>query len=191
MSETIQNQRKSVRVPCNDVVLALDFSLRNTGYALIENANNKAKILGYGVIETEATKDDVAEMLQIRFIFNQVSELIDRHNVDVIVIECPHFARDFKSAVTVGVCLSLIAYLKVQFDNCIPVFQFKGKDVRNWLKSCTNRKTITKQNSIDFCGLIKGHVEFSFAANTDGLEHCADAVCAFYYAIRYKYIIWN
>ena len=65
-------------------ILALDLSLKCSGYSILETNNNEIKIITSGVIET-SSKETTGERL--RKIENLLECLLSTHNIDVVVRE--------------------------------------------------------------------------------------------------------
>lgn len=80
-------------------VLGIDPSVRATGYAVIEFSDNQYTVLRYGVIKPSRRKDFHHKINDIR---NRIEEIILNFKPEDIAIENPFYARNIKTAITLG-----------------------------------------------------------------------------------------
>jgi crossover junction endodeoxyribonuclease RuvC len=80
-------------------VLGIDPGIATTGYGIIEEENNKLKVIDYGCIITEKNK-----LFQDRLkeIYHGFISIIRKYRPDVIAIEEIFFAKNVKTAISVG-----------------------------------------------------------------------------------------
>jgi crossover junction endodeoxyribonuclease RuvC len=80
------------------ITLGIDPGTARLGYGVIENADDPI-LIDYGVFETAATADMPSRLSGL---FNAVTDLISRHQPDVLAVEQLFFARNVTTAISVG-----------------------------------------------------------------------------------------
>lgn len=80
-------------------VLAIDPSLRSTGYAIIEKAGTKMAALEYGTIKNAANLLQTGCLVAIH---ERVRELIEKHQPDCAAFESVIFVQSMKTAIILG-----------------------------------------------------------------------------------------
>lgn len=80
-------------------ILAVDPGLARTGYALLRVNQSIETLLDCGCLETSQGRRISERLLQI---YNKISDLINRYQPDIIVIEQLFFNRNVKTAIAVG-----------------------------------------------------------------------------------------
>lgn len=82
-------------------ILAVDPSLRGTGYAVVESnvAQTKAQCLEYGVLRLDAKLSVPACLLSI---FENLTEVIDRQKPAVFAIESTIYVQSYQTAIILG-----------------------------------------------------------------------------------------
>lgn len=80
-------------------VLGLDPSLRATGFGLVEFDGSFFRIVEFGVIRPSPRLPFHHRINEIR---NRIEELIIKHEPDEIAIENPFYAKNIKTAMTLG-----------------------------------------------------------------------------------------
>ena len=80
-------------------VLGLDPSLKSTGYGVIELVENRYAVLAYGTIKPRGSDDLPVKLLGIK---SAIEELIARHEPEEVAVENPFYARNIKTALTLG-----------------------------------------------------------------------------------------
>ncbi len=80
-------------------VLGIDPGLARTGWGVIEAKGQDFTAIDYGCITTNKKEDLPARLL---FIFENLNSLVDKHSPDLIGIEQLFFAKNVKTAITVG-----------------------------------------------------------------------------------------
>ena len=81
------------------IVLGIDPGTAIMGYGVIDYQNSKHKPLAYGVLRT--SKDDAAEY-RLERLFYGVSELLEKHQPDIMAVEELFFNQNVTTAITVG-----------------------------------------------------------------------------------------
>jgi len=80
-------------------VLAIDPSLRSTGYAVIQRTGNKMSALEYGTIKNAANLLQTGCLVAIH---ERVRELIEKHQPDCAAFEAVIFVQSMKTAIILG-----------------------------------------------------------------------------------------
>jgi len=80
-------------------VLAVDPSLRSTGFALLEKVNGKVRSIDYGLIRNRPEVPVSSCLVAVR---DRLAELIQRHEPDCAAIESTIFVQSYKTAITLG-----------------------------------------------------------------------------------------
>jgi crossover junction endodeoxyribonuclease RuvC len=80
-------------------VLAIDPSLRSTGFAIIEKVGNKMIALEYGTIKNAANLLQTGCLVAIH---DRVRELIEKHQPDCAAFESVIFVQSMKTAIVLG-----------------------------------------------------------------------------------------
>lgn len=81
------------------IILGIDPGVAATGYAFIDEKNNKLTVIDYGVIKT-AAKTEFS--LRLKFIHQDLNTLIKKFKPDAIAVEQLFFAKNAKTAMMVG-----------------------------------------------------------------------------------------
>jgi len=85
--------RESIRI------LGIDTSLRSTGVGIIEAVGSEMRAIAYGRIYN---KPKVPHSLCLKHIFEQLTDLIEKHHPDMAAIEGAFFAKNAKTAMILG-----------------------------------------------------------------------------------------
>jgi len=106
-------------------VLGIDPSLKSTGYGIIEFMNNGYSILAYGCI-----KPPVKSPLhhRINAIRHRLEELMVSHAVDEVSVENPFYAKNVKTAITLGQVRG--AVLIAVADCECPLFEYSALEIK-------------------------------------------------------------
>ncbi|MFQ6070293.1 MAG: crossover junction endodeoxyribonuclease RuvC [Candidatus Aminicenantales bacterium] len=80
-------------------VLGIDPSIKSTGYGIIDFSDNNYTVISHGVIRPSRR---LAFHLRIFAIKNQIEQIIDTFSPDEVAIENPFYARNIKTAITLG-----------------------------------------------------------------------------------------
>ena len=81
------------------IILGVDPGTVAMGFGLLENRNDKATLIRYGVILTKP-RSPIGERLS--FLYKELEEIINSSKPDVVAVEQPFMAKNFKSALAVG-----------------------------------------------------------------------------------------
>ena len=92
-------------------VLALDPSLRNTGYVIATVTKDTVTYTSCGVITTEPKKQNIGSLIaDATHLYTEVSSLLSQ--ADIVCSEASFFAKDAKAAVVKGVIVGLLTIVK-------------------------------------------------------------------------------
>lgn len=80
-------------------ILGIDPGTATTGFGIVTKENGKLTAVDYGVVSTSKELDMSNRLL---IIFQDIEELIAKHQPDVVAIEQLFFARNVTTAITVG-----------------------------------------------------------------------------------------
>jgi crossover junction endodeoxyribonuclease RuvC len=110
-------------------ILGIDPGTATTGFGVIETQeSDKYTLIDYGLVET--SKDSPhGERLDI--IFNSISQLISKHNPEVVAIERLFFATNALTAIAVGQAIGVIK-LAIHKQG-LQVFDYTPMQVKNMI----------------------------------------------------------
>lgn len=80
-------------------ILAIDPSLRGTGYAILQKTGNKVSCCTYGVIKNP---DKLLLSGCLVAIHKKLAEVIDEHRPECVAIEGVIFVQNYRTAITLG-----------------------------------------------------------------------------------------
>src|SRR5436190_6143378 len=100
-------------------VLAIDASLRNTGVAIIDVADSKARALYFGVIHNPNTLRSSSCLVAIR---DQLAQLIHEHEPDCCALESVIYVQSHKTAILLGAARG--AAILAAAEKGLPVFEY-------------------------------------------------------------------
>jgi len=106
-------------------VLGLDPSLKATGFGLVEQVAQEVAVIDYGVIKTSPRQSLQDKINHIRL---AVEELISRHCPDEVAIENPFYARNIRTALTLGQVRG--AVLVAVASQKIPLFEYSPREIK-------------------------------------------------------------
>lgn len=81
------------------IILGIDPGIAIVGYGVIECIGNRLKVLDYGTILTESNQFFPD---RIKKIYDNLLEIIDRHNPEDLAVEELFFNKNVKTAIKVG-----------------------------------------------------------------------------------------
>lgn len=81
------------------IILGIDPGTGRTGYGVVEEKDKNIKMVASGCIETRADNDDAARLVKL---YNRLNELFDKYKPDYVALESLFFAKNIKTAMTVG-----------------------------------------------------------------------------------------
>jgi crossover junction endodeoxyribonuclease RuvC len=106
-------------------VLAIDASLRNTGVAIIDANNGKARALYFGTIHNAGTLRSSSCLVAIR---DRLSELIREHSPDCCALESVIYVQSYKTAIVLGAARG--AAILAAAENGLPIFEYAPKRIK-------------------------------------------------------------
>ena len=106
-------------------VLAIDPSLRSTGFAMLEKVNGKVRSLEYGIIRNKADLPASGCLVAIR---DRLAELIQRHEPDSAAIESTIFVQSYKTAITLGAVRG--AAIVALAERGVPIYEYAPRRVK-------------------------------------------------------------
>ncbi|HEK86146.1 MAG: crossover junction endodeoxyribonuclease RuvC [Candidatus Saccharicenans sp.] len=80
-------------------VLGIDPSLQSTGFGIVENRGNGLQAIAYGIIKPKRQADFPQRLNEIRI---ELEKLIDNFVPEEVSIENPFFARNVRTAISLG-----------------------------------------------------------------------------------------
>jgi len=106
-------------------VLGIDPSSQATGFGLIEGEGETTRAVAYGVIKPERTLSLAGKLNNIRL---RVESLIRDHNPEEVVVENPFFARNVRTAITLGQVRGAVL---VAVASCgRPLFEYSALEIK-------------------------------------------------------------
>ena len=139
-------------------ILALDPSLRGTGFAILETAGPKVRALAYGTIKNRA---DLLPSGCLVAIHERISDLIREHTPECAAVEAVIFVQSYRTAITLGAARG--AALLAAAGRGLPIYEYAPRRV--------------KQSVVGQGGAQKGQVAFMVRALL-GLTETPDADAA-------------
>ena len=106
-------------------VLAIDPSLRSTGYALLEKVNGKVRSLEYGIIRNRPEVPASTCLVAIR---DRLAELIQLHQPDSAAIESTIYVQSYKTAITLGAVRG--AAIVAMAERGLPIYEYAPRRVK-------------------------------------------------------------
>lgn len=106
-------------------VLAIDPSLRSTGYAVLEKLNGKVRSLEYGLIRN---RPEIASSSCLVAIRDRLAELVQRYKPDSAAIESTIYVQSFKTAITLGAVRG--AAIVALAERGIPIYEYAPRRVK-------------------------------------------------------------
>ena len=106
-------------------VIAIDPSLRGTGFAVLEKTGGKARALEWGRIGNAQSLTPSECLVAIR---RRIAEVIERHKPDCAAIEGVIFVQSYKTAITLGAArgAALLAAAEVN----LPIYEYAPRKVK-------------------------------------------------------------
>ena len=126
-------------------VLAIDPSLRCTGFAVLEKVGNKMSALDYGTIRNVPTLLQTGCLVAIH---ERVRDLIEQHRPDCAAFESIIYVQSFRTAIVMGTARG--AALLAAAGRGLPIYEYAPRRV--------------KQSVVGRGGADKGQVGFMVRA---------------------------
>jgi crossover junction endodeoxyribonuclease RuvC len=106
-------------------VLAIDASLRNTGVAIVDQTNGKARALFYGTIHN---RDGLRSSQCLVAIRERLRELIREHGPDSCALEAVIYVQSYKTAILLGAARG--AAILAAAESGLPIFEYAPRRVK-------------------------------------------------------------
>ncbi len=106
-------------------ILGIDPSLRATGYGIIEQDSQALKIIKYGVIKPSQKAPLLDKLNEIK---TEIDSIIKTYNPDEIAIENLFYARNVKTAITLGQVRGA-ALIAVASNQC-PLYEYSPLEIK-------------------------------------------------------------
>ena len=106
-------------------VLAIDPSLRGTGYAILEKTGNKIRALEFGVIKNAAKLLPSSCLVAIH---DRLAELIHKHEPDCAAVEGVIFVQSHRIAITLGAARG--SAILAMAERGLPVYEYAPRRVK-------------------------------------------------------------
>ena len=106
-------------------LLAVDPSLRSTGFAVLERISNQIRPLEYGIIKNPASLLQSTCLVEIR---KQLADLIQRHTPDCAAIEAVIYVQSYRTAITLGAARG--AALLTLAERGLPIYEYAPRRVK-------------------------------------------------------------
>jgi crossover junction endodeoxyribonuclease RuvC len=100
-------------------VLAIDASLRNTGVAIVDANNGKARALYFGTINNRQSLRSSSCLVAIRA---RLTDLIREHQPDCCALESVIYVQSYKTAILLGAARG--AAILAAAENGLPIFEY-------------------------------------------------------------------
>jgi crossover junction endodeoxyribonuclease RuvC len=126
-------------------VLAIDPSLRGTGFAILEKAGAKVRAVAYGTIKNRA---DLLPSGCLVAIHERICDLIREHAPECAAVEGVIFVQSYRTAITLGAARG--AALLAAAGRGLPIYEYAPRRV--------------KQSVVGKGGADKGQVAFMVRA---------------------------
>jgi len=110
------------------VVMGIDPGLASTGWGTIEVKSSKLKVKSYGVIKT---KPNLKFPERLKIIYANLNQLIQTYRPKTIAIEEIFFAKNVKTAISVGHCRG--ASILAAVGNNLPVAEYTPLEIKKAL----------------------------------------------------------
>jgi crossover junction endodeoxyribonuclease RuvC len=106
-------------------VLAIDPSLRSTGFAVLEKVNGKVRSIEYGIIRNRPEIPASSCLVAVR---DRLAELIQRHEPDSGAIESTIYVQSFKTAIILGTVRG--AAIVAMAERGVPIYEYAPRRVK-------------------------------------------------------------
>jgi len=106
-------------------VLAIDPSLRSTGFAILDKLNGKVRSIEYGLIRNHPSLPSSSCLVAIR---DRLAQLIHAYEPDSAAIESTIYVQSFKTAITLGAVRG--ATIVALAERGIPIYEYAPRRVK-------------------------------------------------------------
>ena len=106
-------------------VLGIDPGLARMGWAMVEQASGRTKLIGCGCLETASHQPDGDRLLAL---YRQLGKIISRYRPNQVAVEKLYFTTNVSTAMTVGQARGMV--LLSAADHRLPVTEFTPTGVK-------------------------------------------------------------
>jgi crossover junction endodeoxyribonuclease RuvC len=142
-------------------IIAIDPSLRSTGYAVMESLGGKARALEYGAVKNATALLPSACLVAIRA---RIADLIARHSPTCAVFEGVIFVQSHRTAITLGAARG--AALVAAAESGMPIYEYAPRRVK---QSVVGRGGAQKEQVAFMVRVLLGLTETPQADAADAL----------------------
>lgn len=107
------------------LVLGVDPGTALCGYGLVRTENDDPSLVAYGAVSTPANSPLPLRLLRI---YTELSALIREHRPDVAAVEKLFFAKNARTALTVGHARGVVLLVAAQAN--LPVFEYTPNEIK-------------------------------------------------------------
>jgi crossover junction endodeoxyribonuclease RuvC len=107
------------------VILGIDPGIATTGYGIIVENQGEPQVRAYGVITTPADEPLPTRLARL---YEQLCALIGQHGPTAVAVEELFFARNARTALTVGHARGVVLLAVAQAG--LPLYQYKPAEVK-------------------------------------------------------------
>ena len=136
---------RPMRMRCGVRIIAIDPSLRSSGYAALEKSGGKLRSIDYGVVKNHSSLLPSGCLLAIR---ERIAAVITQHSPECAVFEGVIFVQSHRTAITLGAARG--AALVAAAERGLPIYEYAPKRV--------------KQSVVGYGGAQKNQVGFMVRA---------------------------
>ncbi|RKY39978.1 MAG: crossover junction endodeoxyribonuclease RuvC [Candidatus Omnitrophota bacterium] len=154
-------------------VLGIDPGTITTGFGIVENKKGELQVCEYGLIKT---KKKSAPGERLNYIHQEVSKIIGRSKLDIMVIEDIFLHKNFRSAVRIGEarCSAILAALK----QGLKIIEYLPTEIKQAVVGNGRASKIQVQS------MVKRLLHLPVSPPADAADALAAAICHCY---RQKY----
>jgi crossover junction endodeoxyribonuclease RuvC len=142
-------------------IIAIDPSLRSSGYAVLEKHGGKVRAVDYGVVKNAASLLPSGCLVAIR---ERIVAVIAEHSPECAVFEGIIFVQSYRTAITLGAARG--AALVAAAERGLPIFEYAPKRVK---QSVVGRGGAQKQQVAFMVRVLLGLKETPLADAADAL----------------------
>jgi len=106
-------------------IIAIDPSLRSSGYAVLEKTGTTVRVVDYGLVKNPASLLPSGCLVAIR---ERIAEVIVRHAPECAVFEGVIFVQSHRTAITLGAARGVA--LLAAAERGMPIFEYAPKRVK-------------------------------------------------------------
>jgi len=106
-------------------VLGIDPGSKTTGYGVLEEKENSFQVLTCGIIKAGADQSLPEKLNEIRL---GISLILERYSPEEVAIENPFYARNIKTAITLGQVRGAIL-VAVASHGC-PLYEYSPREIK-------------------------------------------------------------